>query len=274
MILRFCSGSSTPASAREEAPAGVDAHDLHAQRRQRGHDLVALALRRSRPWSTNRQVSRSPMARASSAATTLESTPPESPQTTCDERPPGGARRRSARRGSPRSSSRASASRPGTGSGAAGRFPTGVWTTSGWNCRKCHGPRQVAGAGEGAVGGVPDRDEALRQRGDLVAVAHPGLGTSGQAGDERVGPVDVVGLAGRTPRCAALRSVAPSFVQHHLHAVADAQQRHRGSSARGSKWYASAASALCGRAREDDRPARPVGQRSRAVAGRTGSTSL
>ena len=42
------------------------------------HDQLA-SFRRSRPWSTNTQVSWSPMARWISAAATEESTPPDRP---------------------------------------------------------------------------------------------------------------------------------------------------------------------------------------------------
>jgi hypothetical protein len=57
MILRFCSGSVTPASFDDEALLRLHVHERHVEDAvERLDDLLGLALR-SRPWSTKTQVS-------------------------------------------------------------------------------------------------------------------------------------------------------------------------------------------------------------------------
>ena len=72
-----------PGSARKRG-AGVDARGRRAPcvSRKSAIDLRRPRPSRSSPLSTKMQVSRSPMARWTSAAATVESTPPESAQTT------------------------------------------------------------------------------------------------------------------------------------------------------------------------------------------------
>ena len=80
MILRFSSGSVTPASAprkRSAASTCTSACRGAAEGRRRTRSASPA---RSRPLSTKMQVSWSPTARWTSAATTAESTPPESAQ--------------------------------------------------------------------------------------------------------------------------------------------------------------------------------------------------
>ena len=80
MILRLRSGSSTPASAaRNSSPASTW---ITRTPRLRANVSItcSASFRRSRPWSTNTQVSRSPIARWISAAATDESTPPDKPE--------------------------------------------------------------------------------------------------------------------------------------------------------------------------------------------------
>ncbi len=90
------------------------------------------SLRRSRPWSTNTQVSRSPIARWTISAATALSTPPERPQMA--RASPTWARMRSTC-----SSMTCVAVQVGAQSQASKRnhlrrsVPKGVWTTSGWN---------------------------------------------------------------------------------------------------------------------------------------------
>jgi hypothetical protein len=82
MILRLASGSLTPASAAQELARRIDVDHLARQvAGEHVHHLLA-SFRRSRPWSTNTQVSWSPMARWISAAATDESTPPDRPRMT------------------------------------------------------------------------------------------------------------------------------------------------------------------------------------------------
>ena len=80
MILRFSSGSLTPASAsRKRFWASTTCSETPVAATKSRSTCSASPLR-SRPWSTNTQVSRSPIARCTRAAATAESTPPESPQ--------------------------------------------------------------------------------------------------------------------------------------------------------------------------------------------------
>jgi hypothetical protein len=77
IVLRFVSGSVTPARLREEAVAGLHVHERHVEvPSERLLDLLGLALA-SQPVSTNTQVSWSPTARCTSSAATAESTPPD-----------------------------------------------------------------------------------------------------------------------------------------------------------------------------------------------------
>ena len=83
MILRFCLRIGDAGERREELAARVDVD--HAARRGCCANVsitCSASFRRSRPWSTNTQVSRSPIARWISAAATDESTPPDSPSST------------------------------------------------------------------------------------------------------------------------------------------------------------------------------------------------
>ena len=91
------------------------------------------SFQRSRPVSTNTQVSLSPIARCSSAATTDESTPPDSPRTTSSS--PTCARTRAiwssmmlAAVHSVRQPQMSATKRRNISS------PELVWVTSGWNC--------------------------------------------------------------------------------------------------------------------------------------------
>ena len=80
MILRFSSGSVTPASAsRNRFWASTTCRSTPVAATKSRSTCSASPLR-SRPWSTKTQVSRSPIARCTRAAATAESTPPERPQ--------------------------------------------------------------------------------------------------------------------------------------------------------------------------------------------------
>ena len=80
MILRFCSGSVTPASAARNRSAASTVCRSTPVAATKSRSTCWRSPARSSPWSTNTQVSRSPMARCTSAAATAESTPPDSPQ--------------------------------------------------------------------------------------------------------------------------------------------------------------------------------------------------
>ena len=87
MILRFSSGSLTPASAsRKRFSASTTCRSTPVAATKSRSTCSASPLRSS-PWSTKTQVSRSPIARCTTAAATAESTPPDSPQIARPESP-------------------------------------------------------------------------------------------------------------------------------------------------------------------------------------------
>ena len=189
---------------------------------------------RSSPWSTNTQTSWSPIARCSSAATTDESTPPDSPSST-------------------RSRAHLLAhARDGIGDDVA-RLPARL---AGADLAhealdqprtlqrvrdlgvELHGvvtARLVRHRGERRIRRRRHWHEARRQRVDAVAVAHPhvehgaarAVGVVAQAveqparradGDLRVAELAMIGR----------RDAATELLRHGLHAVADAEHRHAG----------------------------------------------
>ena len=81
MILRLRSGIVDAGERREELVGRVDV-DRRCTPRLRANVSItcSASFRRSRPWSTNTQVSWSPIARWISAAATDESTPPDRPR--------------------------------------------------------------------------------------------------------------------------------------------------------------------------------------------------
>ena len=80
MILRLVSGSVTPASASRNRSAASTVCRRAPVAATKSRSTCSRSPARSSPWSTNTQVSRSPMARWTRAAATAESTPPDSPQ--------------------------------------------------------------------------------------------------------------------------------------------------------------------------------------------------
>ena len=227
MMRRFFSGSSTPCQALEKARAGVDRLDAEVERVARKCITRCASSRRSTPLSTKMQVSWSPMARCTSAAATVESTPPLSPQTTparadaradalglaLDEvlhRPVGAAPCRCGRRSSP-----------------ASRVPRGVCTTSGWNWtpkrRRCGSAHAAIGELALCASTVPAR----RQR----SACRRGSSTPACAGrpkpaNRSLGIVDRSGRPARTRARGARRPRRRPTSVEHAHAVADAEHRH------------------------------------------------
>ena len=76
MIFRFVSGSLTPARRVRKRSFASTLMKVSLRLEKTASTSSASPLRIS-PWSTNTQVSRSPMASDSSAAATEESTPPD-----------------------------------------------------------------------------------------------------------------------------------------------------------------------------------------------------
>ena len=63
-------------------------------------------------------------------------------------------------------------------------LPSGVCVTSGWNCSAVERHATVLDRGVRAGVGRGERDEIVRNPVDLVAVAHPDLRVSGDAGEQ------------------------------------------------------------------------------------------
>ena len=80
MILRFSSGSLTPASASRKRFCASTTWSSTPVAATKSRSTCSASPLRSSPWSTKTQVSWSPIARCTSAAATAESTPPDSPQ--------------------------------------------------------------------------------------------------------------------------------------------------------------------------------------------------
>ena len=82
MILRFSSGSVTPASAARNRSRASTTTRSTPVAATKSFSTCSASPSRSSPWSTNTQVSWSPTALCTSAAATDESTPPDSAQST------------------------------------------------------------------------------------------------------------------------------------------------------------------------------------------------
>ena len=81
MTLRFCSGSVTSLSRSRNRSAASTKSNGSCSLVKRSRTCAA-SFSRSRPLSTKMHVNRSPIARCTSSAATVESTPPERPSTT------------------------------------------------------------------------------------------------------------------------------------------------------------------------------------------------
>ena len=149
MILRFCSGSVTPASFERNCSCARTCTSGTWKWWPKASSTCSPSFMRSMPWSTNTQVRLSPMARCTSSAATALSTPPDSPQMafwspTCS------------RMRLTWSSMTFEAVHVGARSQASNRnafsrsVPKGVCTTSGWNCTPKRRPARSSMAAMGA----------------------------------------------------------------------------------------------------------------------------
>ena len=83
MILRFSSGSLHALERVEEVLDASTTLSATPVAATKSRSTCSASPLRSSPWSTNTQVSWSPIARCTSAAATAESTPPDRPQMAC-----------------------------------------------------------------------------------------------------------------------------------------------------------------------------------------------
>ena len=224
MIRRFCSGSVTPARrARKRSTASTCTSGTWKCSSNASTTLLASSLR-SRPWSTNTQVSWSPTARWTSSAATAESTPPDSAQITRSS--PTWARIRS----TCSSMNWCAVQVGGTWHASSTNCPSisvprGVCSTSGWNCT-ANRPRSRSSMAAIArrLGGRGDA-EAGGHLGHAVAVAHPAGLLARHLAEQQAALLEPY----RRLAVLADPGVADGAAErggHRLHAVADAQHRH------------------------------------------------
>ena len=174
MILRLASGSVTPASLPRNCSLASTWITLACSWPANISITSSPSFSRSRPWSTNTQVSWSPMARWISAAATLESTPPDRPRITSSS--PTCSRMRSTA-SAMWSRMTQSASRPADAEHEALEDRAALQRVRdlGVELHAVVAARLVGHAGDRAARRAGHQLEAGRQRGDLVAVAHPDL---------------------------------------------------------------------------------------------------
>ena len=82
IIFRLVSGSVTPASAVKKRSLASTTFSFTPVEATKSRSTCSASPSRSKPWSTNTQVSCEPTAFCTIAAATAESTPPDRPQRT------------------------------------------------------------------------------------------------------------------------------------------------------------------------------------------------
>ena len=173
-MRRFCSGSVTPASSCGVAVLGVHVHEVHVELLgEHLFDLLGLVLAQQPVVHEHAGQLLADGLRAHSAATTVESTPPESPRITRSSPT-------CARIAATESSMIESIVQLGSSPQMSKRklrehlvADTAVWRTSGWNC-VAYSPRSahsMDATGHTSVCEVID--EAVGHLGHGIAVAHP-----------------------------------------------------------------------------------------------------
>ena len=221
MILRFSSGSWTPASASRNWSA-ASTTSRASKTSSKSRSTCSVSPLRIIPWSTYTQVSRSPMARCTMAAATAESTPPESAQI-ARPRSPTCSRIRSTCSSTmltivqvwrqPAISCR--------------KCSSTCWPCSEWRTSGCHwtpaSPRPTSSKAATGVTSVDARTvKPVGSRGDRVAVRHPDVVGLGQAGEQRAGRGDGDRRAAVLTR-AGVGDLAAEPLGHQLEAVAHAE---------------------------------------------------
>jgi len=196
MILRFSSGSVTPANALRKRSAPSTTRSFTPVAATKSRSTCSASPLRSSPWSTKTQVSRSPMARCTIAAATAESTPPDSPQIA---RPFGPIVSRTF---STASSTMLSIVQVGRQPAASRKrlstaVPCSLCSTSGWNCTP-YRPR--SGASIAATGVASVLAVTVNPSGATVTLSPCDIHTVCSAGSP----------ANSTPSCATRSGVRPN----------------------------------------------------------------
>ncbi len=179
IALRFSSGSVMPRSRSRNRSWARTCTSGTWKWWPNACSTCSASLWRMKPWSTNTQVSRSPIARCTSSAATALSTPPERPQMarwspTC------------ARMRSTCSSITWAAVQVGAQSHTSNRnalrrsVPKGVWITSGWNCTPYirRSGDSIAATGAPSVSAVTAKPSGGRTTASRWLIQHCSAGRS------------------------------------------------------------------------------------------------
>ena len=210
IVLRLVSGSVTPASAVRKRSRASTVCSLAPVAATKSFSTCSRSPARSSPWSTNTQVSRSPIARWTSAAATAESTPPDSPQIA---RPSPTCSRIAATV----SSMIEAIVQPGAMPATSCRKRR----STSWPCGECADLGVVLHAGEPALPVLERRDRRpLRRRGDREALGRP-------ARPSRRGSSTPDAGVGRPACSAPASSVTVSSVRPYSRVAGAARPRRR-----------------------------------------------
>ncbi len=225
MILRFCSGSVTPASrSRKSRTASTNTSGSCSRSKRRR--ICSASSSRSTPLSTKMHVSRSPMARWMSSAATVESTPPLSrrrrgPSPTCARMRAVASSTNDAIVQSPRAAADVVGEVAQDVEAALGVRDLGV------EQQRVEPPRRRPPSPRPARWrSSPTTAKPGGRRRDEVAVAGPDAQLV--AARSRTAARRARCRPSRWPnsRCGAGPTRPPEHVGHQLHAVADAEHRH------------------------------------------------
>ncbi len=181
MILRFRSGSVTPASFAKNRSLASTTRRSALKASRNSDSTCAASFARCRPVSTKMQVRRDPIALRTSAAATDESTPPERPQTACAFGPTRAATAATASPAKPAIVQFGVQPQMRNRKLARISPPRGVCATSGWNCTPQNLRDGAATAAAGQLALSPTRSNpggsaSMRSPCDIqTGISSPGL---------------------------------------------------------------------------------------------------
>ena len=228
MILRFLSGSVTPASFDRKRSLASTTRRSALKASRNSDSTCAASLARCRPVSTKMQVSRAPIALSTSAAATDESTPPDRPQTARACRPDARFDGRDRLADEP-------GHRPVRRGVADPEQEVGQDLAAARGVRhlgvELHAPelaRRRGDRGRRTVGALAHQRESGRQRVDAIAVRHPDRDLLARAKSRGTrSPVSLTCTVARPySRRSAGTTLPPSSSAVSWVAVADAEDRH------------------------------------------------
>ncbi len=221
MMRRLRSGSSTPARrSRKRGPASTR-RTSSAMRSRKSAITSSASPSRSRPLSTKMQVRRSPRARCTRAATTVESTPPESAHST---RFPPDALADARHPGVDEVLHRPVGTRPADAQHEVAQdlAPVDAVGHLGVELQAVDRPLAVAEGGVRRVVAAGERLEIGAETRHAVAVAHPHARAAAADREQRIHARDADVRRAELLVRGAIDAAAERQVEH-VHAVADAE---------------------------------------------------